>query len=169
MSKSRRNGPKKGGKTKRRRHGGHSVVSKLTGTTSSRVFKSEASSHLTKAHMVITFLEVLNHVKLYHWKTKQYAEHKATDELYGKLNEDIDKFVEVLLGKDGSRIATVKQIRVCDTIHTTQSLRKKMEKFKDFLMRLNDSLDAHKDSDLLNIRDEILADINQFLYLLTFR
>ena len=118
--------------------------------------------------MVITFLEVLNHVKLYHWKTKQYAEHKATDELYGKLNEDIDKFVEVLLGKDGSRIATVKQIRVCDTIHTTQSLRKKMEKFKDFLMRLNDSLDAQKDSDLLNIRDEILADINQFLYLLTF-
>ena len=169
MSKSRRNGPKVGGKTRRRRS------------------RTSSSSHLSKAHMdvvsthistgdrkgshrnmVITFLEVLNHVKLYHWKTKQYAEHKATDELYGKLNEDIDKFVEVLLGKDGSRIATVKQIRVCDTIHTTQSLRKKMEKFKDFLMRLNDSLDAHKDSDLLNIRDEILADINQFLYLLTF-
>ena len=150
MSKSRRNISKVGGKTRRRR-------------------SRTSSQHLSKAHIVITFLEVLNHVKLYHWKTKQYAEHKATDELYGKLNEDIDKFVEVLLGKDGSRIATVKQIRVCDTIHTTQSLRKKMEKFKDFLMRLNDSLDADKDSDLLNIRDEILADINQFLYLLTFR
>jgi DNA-binding ferritin-like protein len=154
MSKSRRIRSNTGGKTKRRRHG-------LTRKSSSN------QSVVSKAHMVITFLEVLNHVKLYHWKTKQYAEHKATDELYGKLNEDIDKFVEVLLGKDGSRIATVKQIRVCDTIHTTQSLRKKMEKFKDFLMRLNDSLDAHKDSDLLNIRDEILADINQFLYLLT--
>lgn len=157
MSKSRRNTIKIGGKTRRR--SSHQTMHK----------RSSHNSTVSKAHIVITFLEVLNHVKLYHWKTKQYAEHKSTDELYGKLNEDIDKFVEVLLGKDGSRITTVKQIRVCDTIHTTQSLRKKMEKFKDFLMRLNDSLDAHKDSDLLNIRDEILADINQFLYLLTFR
>jgi hypothetical protein len=28
-------------------------------------------------------------------------------------------------------------------------------------------LDKERDSDLLNIRDEILADVNQFLYLLT--
>ena len=28
--------------------------------------------------------------------------------------------------------------------------------------------DSKRDSDLLNVRDEILGDINQFLYLLTF-
>ena len=42
---------------------------------------------------------MLNVVKIYHWKTFSYATHKATDELYEELNENIDKFVEVLLGK----------------------------------------------------------------------
>ena len=43
-------------------------------------------------------------VKLYHWKTRSYAQHQATDELYLKLNKHIDSFVEVLLGKDERRI-----------------------------------------------------------------
>ena len=41
-------------------------------------------------------------------------------------------------------------------------------KYRDFLINLNSMLDKEKDSDLLNVRDELLGDINQFLYLLTF-
>ena len=41
--------------------------------------------------IVLTFLEFLNMIKLYHWKTRSYSQHKATDELYGRLNENIDK------------------------------------------------------------------------------
>ena len=33
---------------------------------------------------------------------------------------------------------------------------------------LEATFDDKKDTDLLNIRDEILSDINQFLYLMTF-
>jgi len=36
-----------------------------------------------------------------------------------------------------------------------------------FLIGLNDMLDKAQDSDLLNIRDEILASLNQLKYLLT--
>ena len=54
--------------------------------------------------IIVKFLETLNLVKLYHWKTRSYAIHKATDELYTKLNLHIDSFVEVLLGKQGNRI-----------------------------------------------------------------
>ena len=61
-------------------------------------------SNSTKSVLIRTFLEMLNIVKLYHWRTHSYAEHKATDELYAKLNEHIDTFVEVLLGKDQSRV-----------------------------------------------------------------
>jgi DNA-binding ferritin-like protein len=50
------------------------------------------------------FLEMLLMVKLFHWKTTSYATHKATDELYTKLNANIDSFIEILLGKSGSRI-----------------------------------------------------------------
>ena len=38
----------------------------------------------------------------------------------------------------------------------------------DRLVRLRYALDI-KDTDLLNIRDEILGKLNHFLYLLTFR
>ena len=53
----------------------------------------------TKLDLITIFLNLLNNVKIYHWKTRSYAVHKATDELYEKLNEQIDQFVEVLLGK----------------------------------------------------------------------
>ena len=46
-----------------------------------------------KSHIVKIFLEMLHMVKLYHWRTKSYSQHKATDELYSKLNDKIDKFV----------------------------------------------------------------------------
>jgi DNA-binding ferritin-like protein len=54
--------------------------------------------------VTVLFLEMLIMVKLYHWKTSSYATHKATDELYTNLNANIDKFIEVLLGKAGNRI-----------------------------------------------------------------
>ena len=43
--------------------------------------------------IVPTFLHMLNTVKLYHWKTTSFSTHKATDELYGSLNDKLDEFV----------------------------------------------------------------------------
>jgi len=63
--------------------------------------KKDKYSH---QYIVAMFLQMLNTVKLYHWKTYSYAQHKATDELYSKLNENIDSFVEIMLGKTGSRV-----------------------------------------------------------------
>jgi hypothetical protein len=37
-------------------------------------------SSYSPQHIVTMFLQMLNTVKLYHWKTSNYAEHKATDE-----------------------------------------------------------------------------------------
>jgi DNA-binding ferritin-like protein len=122
----------------------------------------------SKSHIVKVFLEVLNMVKLYHWKTHSYAEHKATDELYSKLNEHMDTFVEVLLGKDASRIQFLeKKIELYDFSNILEFKRRIFE-FRSFLKDLDIHFNSSHDSDLLNIRDEILSDINQFLYLLTF-
>ena len=118
--------------------------------------------------IVIKYLSLLNTVKIYHWKTHSYATHKATDELYSKLNKDIDKFVEVLLGKDESRIKMIeKRINVFD-YSNTGDFKEKIYKYRDFLTGLNNHFNEKKDSDLLSIRDDILVDINQFLYLMTF-
>ena len=129
---------------------------------------NKSIENTTKSHIVKVFLEILNMVKLYHWKTRSYSQHKATDELYSKLNEHIDSFIEVLLGKDASRIKMVeKRIDLLDSSNGIE-FRNRIFEYRDFLQSMNIYFDSSRDSDLLNIRDELLSDINQFLYLLTF-
>ena len=122
-----------------------------------------------KATIVSTFLSMLNIVKLYHWKTQSYSQHKATDGLYNKLNEHIDSFVEVMLGKDQSRIQFVNtHIPVMD-YSTSEDFQKCIQRHRVFLTDLTHMFDPVQDSDLLNIRDEMLGNINQALYLLSLQ
>ena len=126
------------------------------------------TSNSTKSRIVKVFFEILNNIKLYHWKTKSYAQHKATDDIHSKLNDNIDKFVEVLLGKDSSRIQMVeKHIDIID-FKNTNDFKEKIFEFRAFLTDLNAIFKDKHDSDILSIRDDILTDINQFLYLMTF-
>jgi DNA-binding ferritin-like protein len=122
--------------------------------------------------IAVLFLEMLMMVKLFHWKTTSYATHKATDELYTKLNANIDSFIEMLLGKSGSRIDLMSnhEIKLVD-LSSQESLKKEVEKFKGYLVGLNDNkaMQTMTNTDLFNIRDTILGDLNQFLYLLTFK
>lgn len=129
------------------------------------------NSNYTQQSIVTMFLQMLNTVKLYHWKTSSYSQHKATDELYSNLNTNIDTFVEVMLGKDGSRVnlTTQKSLPLLDYTNT-KDFEKEVDKYKTYLINMNNSsLNNSSNSDLFNIRDEILADLNQFTYLLTFK
>jgi len=135
--------------------------------TLKKSFKKTLSNE-TKSRIVQTFLEMLNTVKLYHWKTHSYAQHKATDELYSKLNENIDTFVEILLGKDESRIKMVeKRSRLIDS-ENTNDFKSRIYEYREFLIDISKYFNEKRDTDLLNVRDEILGHINQFLYLMTF-
>ena len=139
----------------------------------SRKNRSTGSSLFTfQKQITIVFLEMLMMVKLFHWKTHSYATHKATDQLYDSLNDNMDKFIEVLLGKTGSRIDLMnnKTISLID-LNSQESLKSKIMSLKNYFVSLdnNKALSTMSNSDLFNIRDEILADLNQFLYLLTFK
>ncbi len=85
---------------------------------------SQSSLAAFQKEITVVFLEMLLMVKLFHWKTTSYATHKATDELYTKLNGNIDSFIEVLLGKSGSRIDLMsnKNIRLVD-LSSQESLK----------------------------------------------
>lgn len=134
--------------------------------------KNTNSIHKFQQLIVIKFLEMLNTIKLYHWKTHSYATHKATDDLYSKLNEHVDTFVEVLLGKTGGRVNLSKTHHIyLKSFSTPKELISEIEKIKGLLVNLEDhaALQNMSNTDLFNIRDEILADINQFLYLLSFK
>jgi hypothetical protein len=117
-----------------------------------------------RATIVETFLGILNTVKLYHWNTYSYAKHHASDELYSLLNQHIDKFVEIMMGKDEVRIPGFSKKIVNEP---KSNFKARVYEYREFLIGLNKTLDKDRDTDLLNVRDEILGDINQFLYLMT--
>lgn len=136
------------------------------------VKKNGSSIQQFEQNIVLSFLVLLNTVKLYHWKTQSYATHKATDELYSKLNSDIDHFIEVLLGKVGNRVNLLgtHSIPLKDYSSNNEFIQE-INRTKMLLVDLdnNKAMNVMSNSDLYNIRDEILGDLNQFLYLLTFR
>jgi hypothetical protein len=123
-------------------------------------------------NIVTMFLQMLNTVKLYHWKTISYPEHKATDELYANLNSNIDTFVETMLGKTGGRVNLVKQKTLpLLAIENINEFKKEITQYKNFLINMSkdSELNTSSNSDLMNIKDEILGNLNQFTYLLTFK
>ena len=146
-------------------------ILKKSRTNKTKKYRSSINQY-TQQKIVTMFLLMLNTVKLYHWKTTSYSQHKATDELYSNLNENIDSFVEIMLGKKGDRVNLTGQKSIPLFDYTNLSdFKHEVEKYKTFLINMNmdAGLNITNNSDLLNVRDEILGNLNQFTYLLTFK
>lgn len=126
---------------------------------------SSSKSSYSPDNMVIHFLEFSNTLKLFHWKTDRFALHKATDDLYGSLGGRIDTFVEQLMGILNKRvnIGSNAQLVIHDCSNPSDFL-KHVVKFKNYLEHMSFPSPQY---DLMAVRDEMLGDINKFLYLYT--
>ena len=109
-------------------------------------------------------LTIRNQVKLYHWQTGSFARHKATDDLTAALDLSIDTFVEVYMGKYG-RPAVSGSIKLHN--FSESAAKAFVSKERGFLEKDLPRKIRKDDTDLLNIRDEILANLNKVLYLFT--
>lgn len=114
--------------------------------------------------IVSVFFHMRSQIKLYHWQTRSFAEHKATDDLVTALDTNIDKFIEVYMGRYG-RPYIKKTLPVKNL--TVTGIRAFITKSDEWLASSLPRMLKKNDSDLLNIRDEILADLNQIKYLFT--
>lgn len=117
---------------------------------------------------VLFFFELSNNIKLYHWTTTSFARHKASDELFESVISLTDQFLEVYIGKFGrprfTERATPKlNIRPLNDRTVVEYITASIER----LMELSKQLSSKDDTDLLNIRDELLGKLNQTLYLFT--
>jgi len=115
------------------------------------------------------FFMMREQIKLYHWQTKSYSRHKATDGVIDSLDESIDKYVEVYMGKYGR----MKMNSSTGSISVKNLSESSIINFiKRCITYLNVELTAKlkgDDTDLVSIRDEILAELNQLLYLFTLK
>jgi hypothetical protein len=108
-------------------------------------------------------------IKLYHWQTHSFAQHKATDDVLSALDGSIDKYVEVYMGKYGRPKVTGGS----NTVRVQNMTEKTAVKFiKTCITYLEGPLVKRLkpvDTDLVNIRDEMLAELNKILYLFTLK
>lgn len=106
-------------------------------------------------------LQLLN--KLYHWDTTSFARHKATDAFGDTLGDLIDKFVEVFIGRYKIK-PKVYKINLNPEYITDNGIITLFEQARKYLESLTNKITPN---DLLNIRDELLAEVNKMLYLFT--
>ena len=113
------------------------------------------------------FMNMREQIKLYHWQTKIYSRHKATDTVIEELDKNIDKYVEVYMGKYGRPRMTPRT----NTIKVGNLSEGSIVKFIKTCISVlaNDLVRGLKpaDTDLVNIRDEMMGELNQLLYLFT--
>ena len=101
-----------------------------------------------------------------HWQTKGYARHKAFDDTFGELLDLVDSFVEEAMGKYG-RFKLEDDTKTIQLANISELDPKAMVKTVcEALIQYTDQFDS-TDTNLLNIRDEILGLFNKLNYLLT--
>ena len=118
-------------------------------------------------NIITNLLTIQNQFRVYHWQTQKkqgsFAQHEAFGKAYEELDPLIDDFVEVYQGKNGALMGkngfTVNLENLSDDYLVFID-----EAVDYFTQYLPQSLDQNTDTDLLNIKDEMLAILNQTKY-----
>lgn len=115
------------------------------------------------SEIITFFFQFRTDIKMFHWQTKLYAYHKVSDELLENVDSLSDKLIEALLGKLEKRPDISNNVLI-------RNIDKKI--FNEILDRASNYLLEGfcniKFPEILNIRDEILGEIDKAKYLLTF-
>lgn len=106
-------------------------------------------------------LKIVN--KLYHWNTTSYPRHIASDRFDDVLESLVDKFMEVFIGRYQTK-PMVHKLSIEDSFITDKGIESAYKQVRDVLSEMQKNI---PDSDLLNIRDELVGEINKNLYLFT--
>tara|TARA_Y100000389_G_C17443040_1_gene509861 strand:+ start:984 stop:1421 length:438 start_codon:yes stop_codon:yes gene_type:complete len=113
--------------------------------------------------------EIINLVKSYNWKTKSHFKKQVNDELYNKLDIHTEQFIEELVANNEDKIMKKfdKEITKLKNKHEIK-LKDKVYEFRNMLKNIVKPSSRKKNTNLFLLRDVLLLDINQFLYLIIF-
>lgn len=122
-----------------------------------------------KEELVIKFVGMQQQFRMLHWQTKSYAKHNAYGGIYKSLDGLIDEFIETYMGKYGR--VTFESGEGTIILKNTESLdlNSFIKENISWLKSLTQKLNPENDSDLLNIRDEVMGSLNKLRYLLTLK
>ena len=113
--------------------------------------------------IIFKLIEMEQQLRVFHWQTKSFARHKAFGDTYAALGDLIDSFVEAHMGKSGRiKVAPINLENINNDVDLV------IEEYVQFLVSLTEQMEP-SDTDLMNIRDEMLGLMNKLKYLLTLK
>jgi len=121
--------------------------------------------------MVNRILYVQAQTKLLHWQTFSVNQHKNLDKFHKDFLALSDQLVEVVAGKYGR--PKLSGDECCINIQNYRHHEEGMTSYMCYLYELfsteiKSCFDKNKDSEILNIIDEIVASIDHYTYLFSF-
>ncbi len=124
---------------------------------------TESSDNCAKEALAL--LELQSQLKIFHWQTKGVAEHESFGRIYDSIGDIIDSFIEKYIGiyerfsiEEGSP-----NIQVVN--YSDSNVEAFVNTAKTLFNGMREKVSEH--SDLVNILDEAIGEINQLKYLLT--
>ena len=105
-------------------------------------------------------LEAADQIRVLHWGTTSYPEHVALGDLYDALSDATDKIAEALMGAQGGRFQLKGTLELVDYAEGVPA---------NYVRGIGEALTSITGlpTDILNMRDELLAAVHKTSYLLT--
>lgn len=121
---------------------------------------------IEKSQAAVKILHIKSQMQIFHWQADKMGDHKTFDEYLEDFNEEADKLMEVIQGKYG-RIQldqdTYIPIRNIRDLEPYQFAENCIEVFTMYQTNL-----FKDDQEIVALIDELIADLQQLKYLLSF-
>jgi hypothetical protein len=121
-----------------------------------------------KEEFILKLSQIQVQWRFLHWQTYGDAKHRLYGKIYDKLGDLLDEFTETMMGKYG-RPEFDSEFSISFQDINALNMQNFMDGITEFLVAMSDQLDSRYDTDLLNLRDEMLGLINKSKYLLTLK
>lgn len=122
-------------------------------------------------NFITNLLTLQNQLRVFHWQTQKkvgsFAQHSAFGTAYEELDPLIDDFIEIYQGKKG--VIMGRDGFVIKLKNSSDNPENFVDSFISYLTDNIPQALEESDTDLLNIRDEMLAILNQTKYRLHLR
>ena len=118
-------------------------------------------------------LQNMTQTKLLHWQSMLYGQHKALDELFEGIIDKGDGLAESIMGKYGRPVLNDSQLCL-KLMNYNEPEKGDLSDFMDHLykcysLECKSIFEEGKDSEIINILDEIIALIDKVKYLISLR
>ena len=119
--------------------------------------------------IILNLVKLQNQLRINHWQTESFAQHKAFGKAYDGLGDLIDSLVEVHQGKYG-KIMYSSPVGIELSNINDLDIDSVLVEVTDYLSsEFDKEINPEKDTDCQNIRDSILEELNRLKYLLTLK